>query len=122
MIYSISLLATKLSLLLLILRVFCTVQRDIFYWLTVSLIILNTLFYTSFFFVPIFQCTPRKKIWNEQTPGRCMNVIGLYYVSAIFNTISDIAMLGVPIYLVWSLQMSIRRKVGISFIFCTGGL
>ncbi|CAO1604355.1 ribosomal protein L36 [Xanthoria calcicola] len=121
-IYSISLLATKLSLLLLILRVFCTVQRDLFYWLTLFLIVLNSLFYTLFFFIPIFQCTPRRKIWDQGTPGRCLNVIGLYYASAVFNTFSDIAMLSVPIYLVWNLQMSIRRKVGISFIFCTGGL
>ncbi|KAL8846865.1 MAG: hypothetical protein Q9221_008064 [Calogaya cf. arnoldii] len=86
------------------------------------LIVLNSLFYTVFFFIPIFQCTPRRKIWDEQTPGRCLDVIGLYYTSAIFNTISDIAMLSVPIYLVWNLQMSVRRKVGISFVFCTGGL
>ena len=120
--YSISLLATKLSLLFLILRVFCTVQRDVFYWMTMFLIILNSLFYTTFFFIPIFQCSPRSKIWDDQTPGHCLKVIGLYYTSAIFNTVSDIAMLAVPVYLVWSLQMSVLRKVGISFIFCTGGL
>ncbi|KAI4223007.1 MAG: hypothetical protein L6R36_005741 [Xanthoria steineri] len=109
-IYSISLLATKLSLLLLILRVFCTVQRDLFYWLTLFLIVSNSLFYTLFFFIPIFQCTPRRKIWDQEIPGRCLNVMGLYYASAVFNTVSDIAMLSVPIYLVWNLQMSIRRK------------
>lgn len=80
------------------------------------------LLHTLFFFIPIFQCTPRRKIWDQETPGRCLNVIGLYYTSAVFNTVSDIAMLSVPIYLVWNLQMSIRRKVGISVIFCTGGL
>ena len=31
-------------------------------------------------------------------------------------------MLSVPMYLVWRLQMSIRRKVGISAIFLAGGL
>ena len=31
-------------------------------------------------------------------------------------------MLSVPLYLVWNLQMSFRRKTGITFIFCTGGL
>lgn len=42
--------------------------------------------------------------------------------SAIFNMISDIAMLFVPTYLVWNLQMSIQRKIGISLIFGTGTL
>ena len=36
--------------------------------------------------------------------------------------VSDIAMLSVPIYLIWNLQMSVRRKIGISLIFGTGGL
>ncbi len=29
-------------------------------------------------------------------------------------------MLSVPVFLIWSLQMSSRRKVGVSAIFCTG--
>jgi len=41
---------------------------------------------------------------------------------AIFNMLSDIAMLSVPIYLIWRLQISRRRKIGISAIFLTGGL
>jgi len=36
--------------------------------------------------------------------------------------LSDIAMLSVPIYLIWRLQISRRRKIGISAIFLTGGL
>ena len=36
--------------------------------------------------------------------------------------LSDIAMLTVPIYLIWRLQISRRRKVGISAIFLTGGM
>ena len=36
--------------------------------------------------------------------------------------ISDIAMLSVPMYLIWNLQMSVRRKIGISAVFATGGL
>ena len=34
----------------------------------------------------------------------------------------DIAMLSVPLYLIWSLQTSFRRKVGISAVFGTGAL
>ena len=35
---------------------------------------------------------------------------------------TDIAMLSVPLYLIWSLQTSFRRKVGISAVFGTGAL
>lgn len=122
MVYSISLCTTKISILLLILRIFLSVQRNLWWWLTQSLIVLNTIFYVIFFFIPIFLCSPRSKIWNPAVPGRCLNIDDLYIASAAFNMISDISMLSVPIYLIWNLQMSVRRKIGVSLIFGTGGL
>ena len=121
-IYSVSLLATKCSILLLILRIFCSVKRDLGYWLTIGLIVVNTIFYTVFFFVPIFLCSPRVKIWDDKVPGRCLNIDALYLASATFNMVSDVAMLSVPLWLIWNLQMSVERKVGASAIFATGSL
>ena len=80
-IYSLALLFTKLSILLLILRVFCSVQHDGFYWLTQSLIFVNSLFYAVYFFIPIFSCLPRHKIWNPEAKGKCLEINGLYYSS-----------------------------------------
>ena len=80
------------------------------------------MFYLAFFFVPIFQCSPRTKIWTPEEPGRCLDVDALYLASATFNVVSDIAMLSVPIYLIWNLQMSVQRKIGVSAIFATGAL
>ena len=120
MVYSIALLATKLSLMLLIRRVFCSVHRDLAYWLTVFLIFANTGFYICFIIVPAALCNPRSKIWTPAEPGQCLNINKLYLASAIFNLVSDICMLSVPVYLVWQLKMSVRRKVGISAIFLTG--
>ena len=120
--YSIALFNTKLSLLLLILRIFLSVQRGALWWLTILLMIVNGIFYIIFFFVPIFLCFPRAKIWNQDMPGHCLNPKILYMASAIFNMVSDIAMLSVPIYLIWNLQMSVQRKIGLSLIFGTGTL
>ena len=111
-----------LSILLLILRIFCSVRKDVGYLLTNSPIVVNGIFYISFFFVPIFQCSPPAKIWILEGPGHCLNVDALYPAPASLNMISDIAMLNVPIYLIWNLQMSVQRKVGVSAIFATGGL
>lgn len=108
--------------MLLILRIFCSVERDAGYWLTQFLIAVNSIFYIIFFFVPVFLCFPRSKIWIPDEPGRCLNINALYLASAVFNMLSDIAMLSVPVYLIWHLQMSTRRKVGVSAIFLTGGL
>lgn len=120
--YSIALFFTKLSLLLLILRIFLSVQRGVLWWVTILLMAVNGIFYIIFFFVPIFLCSPRAKIWNQDMPGRCLQPKILYLASAIFNMVSDIAMLSVPIYLIWNLQMSVQRKIGLSLIFGTGSL
>lgn len=120
--YSLALFFTKFSIMLLILRVFCSVNRDGFYWLTQFLIAVNGIFYITFFFIPIFLCIPRSKIWFPEEAGHCLDVNDLYLASAIFNVLSDIAMLSVPMYLIWNLQMSTRRKIGVSVIFLTGGL
>lgn len=117
-----ALLFTKLSIMLLIKRVFCSVKRDVAYWLTIFLMFANTAFYICFLVVPATQCIPRTKIWNPEEPGTCVDIYKLYNASAIFNLVSDVAMLSVPIYLVWRLQMSLRRKIGVSAIFCTGSL
>lgn len=53
--FSLAILFTKLSIMLLILRVFCSVQRDIGYQLTWLLIDTNSIFYLLFFFIPIFE-------------------------------------------------------------------
>lgn len=108
--------------MLLILRIFCSVERDNGYWLTQGLMAVNTIMYIIYFFVPIFLCSPRSKVWNATEPGHCLDINALYLASAVFNIISDIAMLSVPVYLIWNLQMSTRRKTGVTAIFCTGGL
>lgn len=122
MVYSISLAFTKISILLLVLRIFLSVQRNLFWWLTQFLIVVNSIFYTIFFFVPVFLCFPRAKIWNPDMPGHCLRIEILYLASCSFNMVSDIAMLSVPIYLIWNLQMSTQRKIGVSLIFGTGAL
>ena len=119
--YSPSLLFTKLSILLLILRIFCP-SRDGFYWTIQSLNAVNTIFYALFMFINIFLCSPRRKIYDPFSPGRCLKIFELYITSATFNVVSDIAMFFVPLWRIWHLQISRKRKVGISAIFFTGAL
>ena len=113
---------TKVSILLLVLRIFCPKKRDPFYWILQTLNILNTLFYSIFFFIPIFLCSPRDKIWLPRSPGKCLDIFGLYIASAAFNIASDLAMYFIPLWKVWNLQISKGRKLGISVIFATGSL
>lgn len=77
-------------------------------------------YYIAALFINIFACRPREKIWNPNTPGKCLALDPLYISAASFNTISDVLMLAVPVIIVWKLQINTRRKVGIIAIFATG--
>ena len=122
MIFGIAVCFTKLSILLLILRIFISSRRDFFFWAVHFLIWVNIIYWITWFFLLIFLCLPRTKIWNPETPGHCLGKFALYRSSAVFNMITDIMMLAIPLYKIFHLQMSMKRKIGISAVFATGFL
>lgn len=122
MFYCMSIASVKLSILLLITRIFLAVNRNVLFWLTHLLMWTNTLFYSIAFFLAIFACRPRHKIWSPEVPGQCFDSKSLYITSATFNTVSDLLVLSVPIHMIWKLQMGTKRKLGVSAIFGTGAL
>ncbi|KAL4809005.1 ribosomal protein L36e-domain-containing protein [Aspergillus unguis] len=111
---------TKLSIFLLYLRVFAPTRRGKTFVCIHLLIWFNLAFYLANFFLKIFQCIPRAKIWDKTTEGHCININIPILVTAAINVVSDLLMLTLPIVCVWRLQMSIRRKLGVSAIFAAG--
>ncbi|KAL4906507.1 hypothetical protein BDW74DRAFT_176827 [Aspergillus multicolor] len=111
---------TKLSIFLLYLRVFASARRGLTYISIQLLIWFNLAFYLANFFLKIFQCIPRAKIWNTELPGHCININIPILVTAAINVLSDLLMLCLPIICVWRLQMSTKRKLGVSAIFAAG--
>ena len=85
------------------------------------LIWISFLFYSIDTFFEIFLCNPRQKIWNLLiTDGHCFDQTAAYMATGIFNVVSDFAILVLPIWPVWKLQMPRRKKIMISAIFATG--
>ena len=117
-IYSPIILATKLSILLLYLRVFSPNSKT--YTAIHILLWANIGFYTAGLFVVIFQCNPREKAYMGALPGTCIDQHAALLSSAIFNTISDFAILLLPAGTIWGLQIPRARKIGILEIFGTG--
>lgn len=120
MLYCIAIASIKLSILLLITRIFLAVKRNALYWVMQVLMWVNTAFYAIAVFLAIFACRPRRKIWSPEVEGKCLDSKSLYITSATFNSASDLVMLSVPLHIIWKLQMSTKRKIGISAIFGTG--
>lgn len=71
----------------------------------------------------IAQCVPREKIWNPlMTTGHCINNSAAYLSTAIFNVITDFAILILPMPSLWKLQMPVKQKILTTAIFATGFL
>lgn len=113
---------TKLSILLLYLRLLVPTRWSPL-WTTIQIFIgISASFYTALTLVKIWQCDPQARAWNKSIPGRCINLPVLLEVSGLFNTISDALILLVPVKACWNLKMSWQKKVGVCTIFTIGAV
>ena len=109
----------KLSLFWLYLRLF---RPD--YWTRILIyfgICITFVFYTATTVAGGVLCIPRsEESWAEVAFTRCQkNVITGFYLG-IFNVVSDLYILILPIPVIWQLQMPTRKKIGVCAIFMTG--
>ena len=111
--------ATKVAVLLQYLRIFVPLRNRVF-WLTWSLIAVNIIINTALAVSFGFQCLPRRKIWTPTLDGQCINLGAAFIISAVANTITDIAVFLLPLYSIWDLQLPWERKVGVSAVFAVG--
>ncbi|KAI4217415.1 MAG: hypothetical protein LQ351_000010 [Letrouitia transgressa] len=77
-------------------------------------------FYIASTIAKIWECTPRSKIWDKEIPGRCVDRSKLFTSSGIFNTVTDVIILLIPVKVVWKLQIDKKRKLGIILVFTVG--
>lgn len=71
-------------------------------------------------FALIFACRPIAKAWNAALPGSCVSSNGLYIATAVTNTVTDVALIIVPVPVVVSLHMPFAQKVGLFLVFVVG--
>ena len=110
----------KLSLFLLYHRLFA-VNR----WTRIAIyfgVILNGLFYLASCIALIILCIPRRsESWTSPTyAARCYHAEAMGDVQGIFGLLSDIYIFILPLPVLFKLQMSLRKKLGITAVFLTG--
>ncbi|KAI1180402.1 hypothetical protein F4777DRAFT_574163 [Nemania sp. FL0916] len=81
---------------------------------------ISTGIFLSNFFSFTFQCYPVQKFWEPETPGSCINQNAFYLASAVINVVGDVAVLSLPLPIIWGLQASRSRKWSLSFLFLLG--
>lgn len=71
-----------------------------------------------------FECTPVSYQWEqtkEGAKGKCIDVAAFYDWMSFPNIVTDAVLLVLPLPMIFRLQLSRHQKVGLVFIFATGG-
>jgi hypothetical protein len=112
----------KLTLLFFFLRIFPKPLIRRLLWATIAIDMACS---TAFVITAIFQCQPISFFWtkwDEEGPGKCININGLAWANAIISVVLDIWMLALPLYEVFHLQLSWRKKISVAVMFFVGTL
>ena len=124
--YTVLITTTKFSILLFYRRVFmnqASSQRFRIVWYAIT--IWTFLWGISTFFAAAFQCSPASFYWTKytrKTQGTCIDLTSLLLVTASTNIVTDVALLILPMPLVWKLNIERPQKFAVLGIFLLGGL
>lgn len=106
---------TKLSILLLYIRVFGVTR-----WVRITChgcIAALTFQTIPIFFIVFFQCQPLQAIWNKYIEGRCLDVSAVAYAGGALSIAWDVILIALPIPEILKLQVSARKRFTIVIIF-----
>jgi len=123
-IYILMAMTVKLALLFFFLRIFPKTWTRRLLWAT---IIFNIIYGIVFLIVGVFQCSPIPYYWKQWDDtslisGHCNNLNAIAWSHAIISIIIDVWMLALPLYEVYHIQLSWRRKIAVSSMFIVGTL
>lgn len=95
--------------------------RNVFYWSSVTLMLINGGFYVGSTIGILGACRPFVRLWHFWVPGTCTEQqFARNVISAVFNLVMDTFILILPQRIIWTLQMSSRRRVEVSIAFSVG--
>jgi hypothetical protein len=71
----------------------------------------------------LFACQPIAKYWDHTIKyGTCINSVTVWIFNSVMNSITDLAMIFLPILMMWNVQIARRQKIAVNCIFLLGGL
>jgi hypothetical protein len=69
----------------------------------------------------VFTCDPVQKQWDPRLEGTCMNLQTIFVVTESVNCTLDLMLVCLPIFLIQTLTIATREKIGLCLIFLCGG-
>ncbi|KAI4228432.1 MAG: hypothetical protein L6R36_001623 [Xanthoria steineri] len=124
LLYTVGMASVKYSVLCFMYRIFPIVQ---FRRILMASLVFVTALTVACVFVSIFQCIPIHKFWDTlggelapQLGGRCIDVQKYFLIGGSINTITDFALLAMPIPILWRLRTGKPQKLLLTGIFTVG--
>ncbi|KAI0856983.1 hypothetical protein F4860DRAFT_491018 [Xylaria cubensis] len=119
LLYNSAIAPVKVAILTEWMRIFSPQSRSAFFWLCQVILWLNVAYYIASTIVESMQCIPRQLIWDPTVKGRCLDTKTVEVISSL-NVASDIVLLVTPQLVIWRLESSTRKRIGITLIFAVG--
>lgn len=119
--YSICITLVKVSILLFYYRIFGV--RKAFRKIIIGALVLVTCWCIAIVLLNILQCIPVQAAWIRPYPhSKCINNNTSLLGTAITNVVIDLGILILPIEPIWRLNLTLRKKLALTAIFCIGAL
>ncbi|PLB50872.1 hypothetical protein P170DRAFT_406305 [Aspergillus steynii IBT 23096] len=109
--------AFRLAIICLYLELF---QVAWFYRCAITTIVLVVLYWLASILTITLLCRPINSNWNPTIERTCGNVAKTEYASAGFNLAVDLLVVTLPMPIVWKLQMTEKKKFGVTAAFLLG--
>ncbi|KAI1110047.1 hypothetical protein F5Y14DRAFT_384680 [Nemania sp. NC0429] len=104
----------KLSMLCLYIRIF-TLRK--FQWKAYAAIGLTVAYGITFLGIFIMRCSPISAFWNPQPGYWCRGMYTNEFTSVSFSLVIDLAIILLPMPLLWGLQMNLTKRLALTAMF-----
>ncbi|KAI0842992.1 hypothetical protein F5Y06DRAFT_78483 [Hypoxylon sp. FL0890] len=120
--YAIAIMTLKVAILLEWARVFSPHRtQKSFYWTCHILLWINVLFYFTVIVLENVACPPQKEPLDSTVQSVCIRqTVTADITSAALNLVSHILILVLPQRVIWKLNMTTQKKIGVSLVFAIG--
>ncbi|KAL4930776.1 CFEM domain-containing protein [Aspergillus undulatus] len=118
--YCICIAIVKCSILMLYLRLFPNREMRIASYITLGA---TVVWGVVAFFVLLFSCKPISYYWNEwdgEHEGTCLSHNKILLAHSTINIILDVVVLVIPVPTLLTLQMPLRKRLGVAAMFVVG--
>ncbi|OSS43564.1 hypothetical protein B5807_11729 [Epicoccum nigrum] len=109
--------SVKLSYLLFYHRTFPTPDFRKWVWGCIGIVVA---YWTGCMLQAFLICRPFERNWNPFIPGHCASYEVAFVTTGVFNAITDLIIIALPIPVISSLHLATATKIGLIAIFAVG--